>query len=44
MAKLKELQQIRNIVRHAGKLTSEQKDKLKVLSQDIIRKVLASEI
>ena len=44
MAKLKELQQIRNIVRHAGKLTSEQKNKLKVLSQDIIRKILASEI
>jgi len=44
MAKLKELEPIRNAVRHGRKLTIEQKQKLKTFSQDIIRQILASEL
>jgi len=43
-AKLRELEPIRNAVRHGRKLTTEQRDKLKIFSQDIIRQTLASEI
>ena len=34
---------IRNSVRHGRKLTTEQKEKLKILSRDIIRHTLVSE-
>jgi ATP-dependent Lon protease len=40
-AKLKELEPIRNAARHSRKLTSEQKEKLKVLSKDIVRQISA---
>jgi hypothetical protein len=43
-AKLKELEPIRNAVRHGRMLTDEQREKLKVYSQDIVRKISASEI
>jgi len=43
-AKLRELEPIRNAVRHGRKLTTEQREKLKIFSQDIIRQTLASEI
>ena len=43
-AKFKELEPIRNAVRHGRKLTIEQREKLKVSSRDIIRQILASEI
>jgi len=43
LAKLKELEPIRNAVRHGRMLTIEQKEKLKVYSQDILRQVLVSE-
>jgi len=43
VAKLKELEPIRNAVRHTRKLTTEQRDKLKVHSRDIMRQILATE-
>ncbi|MGC9014515.1 MAG: Swt1 family HEPN domain-containing protein [Thermoproteota archaeon] len=42
--KLRELEPIRNSVRHGRKLTSEQREKLKILSQDILRKLLEKEL
>jgi predicted S18 family serine protease len=42
--KLKELEPIRNAVRHGRKLTAEQKEKLKIYSRDITRQILVSEI
>jgi ATP-dependent Lon protease len=41
-AKLRELEPIRNAVRHSRKLTSEQKEKLKVLTKDIVRQISAT--
>jgi len=41
-AKLRELEPIRNAVRHGRKLTTEQKEKLKMFSRDIIRQTLTS--
>jgi len=43
-AKLRELEPIRNAVRHGRKLTTEQREKLKIFSRDIIGQTLASEI
>lgn len=43
-AKLKELEPIRNAVRHGRKLTIEQEQKLKVFSRDILRQILASKM
>jgi ATP-dependent Lon protease len=42
--KLKELEPIRNSLRHGRRLTEEQKEKLKLYSQDVMRKILATEI
>jgi hypothetical protein len=44
LVKLRELEPIRNAVRHDRELTTEQREKLKMYSQDILRKILASEI
>jgi hypothetical protein len=44
LAKFKELEPIRNALAHGRKLTTEQKEKLKIFSQDITRQILASEI
>jgi len=44
ISKLRELEPIRNAVRHGRKLTIEQKEKLKIFCQDVIRQILASEI
>ncbi|MBS7618530.1 hypothetical protein KEJ25_08055 [Candidatus Bathyarchaeota archaeon] len=44
VAKFKELEPIRNAIRHGRKLTSEQREKLKIFFQDILRQILASEI
>ena len=44
IAKLKELEPIRNAVRHGRRLTTEQREKLRVFTRDIIRQALASEI
>jgi hypothetical protein len=44
IVKLKELEPIRNAIRHGRKLTEEQREKLKMFSQEIIRKILASKI
>jgi len=42
--KLRELEPIRNAVRHTRKLTTEQKEKLRLFSKDIMRQILAAEI
>jgi ATP-dependent Lon protease len=42
-AKLRELEPIRNAVRHGRKLTTEQQEKLEIFSQEIVRQILASE-
>jgi ATP-dependent Lon protease len=44
LVKLRELEPIRNAVRHDRALTTEQRERLKTYSQDILRKILASEI
>jgi hypothetical protein len=43
VAKFKELEPIRNAVRHGRRLTMEEREKLKVFSRDIIRQILATE-
>jgi len=42
--KLKELEPIRNSVRHGRKLTTEQREKLKIFAQDILRQILGKEL
>jgi hypothetical protein len=43
-AKLKELEPIRNAVRHSRTLTSEQREKLELLAKDIGRQISASQV
>lgn len=43
IAKLKELEPIRNAVMHSRRLTQEQREKLRVISTDIVRQILAAE-
>jgi ATP-dependent Lon protease len=44
IVKLKELEPIRNSVRHGRKLTAEQREKLKIFARDILHQILEKEL
>ena len=43
-AKLKELEPLRNAVRHSRRLTSDEKEKLHVLARDVVRQISAADL